>query len=292
MERFKILVTGANGQVGQELLRAGQDRMDLNVLGLSQRELDITQGDQVLQTFERLRPHACIHAAAYTAVDQAEREPDLARAVNVQGSANVAQACRQAGIPCILLSTDYVYHGSQARPLREDDPTEPRGVYALTKLQGEQAAQAIHPQGLITIRTAWIYSRFGSNFVKTMLRLGAERSELRVVFDQIGSPTWGADLAQALLHITDVLRDEATPEHKSGIYHYSNEGVCSWYDLACAVMDIAELPCRVLPIESDQYPTPAMRPPFSLLNKAKIKAAFGLDIPHWRESLCEMLLSG
>jgi dTDP-4-dehydrorhamnose reductase len=188
-------------------------------------------------------------------------------------------------MPFIHLSTDYVYHNRHNTPLQEHDPVNPKSVYARTKLAGERAAQKAHPQAMM-LRTSWVYAPTGNNFVKTMLRLGKERPALNVVFDQIGTPTYAPDLAEAILHILEKLENkEVAPEQLAGIWHYSNEGVASWYDFAVAVMEIAGLPCIVRPIETKDYPTPAQRPPFSVLNKGKIKSAFGLEIPHWRESL-------
>ena len=226
-----------------------------------------------------------INCAAYTAVDKAESEPDRARKVNVTGAKNLAEACAARGIPLIHLSTDYVYHSRQNTPFRESDPVSPKGVYARTKLAGDRAALRTNPLTMV-IRTSWVYSAVGQNFLKTMLRLGAERPALNVVADQIGSPTYAPDLAVAILSIIQkVEQGEVAKDSISGIWHYSNEGVASWYDFAQAIFDLQNLPCQLRPIETRDYPTPAQRPPFSVLNKAKIKASFGLQIPHWRESL-------
>lgn len=226
-----------------------------------------------------------MNCAAYTAVDKAESEPVLAKKINVSGAKNLAEACVGQGIPLVHLSTDYVYHNRQNTPFRESDPVSPKSVYARTKLAGDRAALKANPLAII-VRTSWVYSEFGNNFVKTMLRLGAERPALNVVFDQIGTPTYAPDLAAAILKIIQKVENkEVVPKNAAGIWHYSNEGVTSWYDFAQAIFEIKNLACRVNPIETKDFPTPAARPPFSLLNKGKIKAVFGLEIPYWRDSL-------
>lgn len=276
---MKILVTGANGQVGSELQFLSQQYPTIEWHFTDHLELDITQEEKVQQYFEEQDFDYCINCAAYTAVDKAEEETERAAAINVEGVRHLAQACYQNNTRLVHLSTDYVYHSGQNTPFVEGAPTAPQSVYGKTKLAGELAAIAAQPETLI-IRTAWVYSSFGHNFVKTMLRLGKEREQLSVVFDQVGSPTYARDLAAAL--ITLVLHPK---EPFRGIYHYSNEGVCSWYDFAHAIFDLKSLDCQLFPIETKDYPTPAQRPAFSLLNKRKIKADFGLAIPHWRESL-------
>ena len=253
-------------------------------------ELDISDEAAVKRFFQQYPIRWCINCAAYTAVDKAESEPERAHSINVVGVRNLALACAEHGSHLIHFSTDYVYHGGQNEPLREEDPVSPKGVYARTKLAGEKAAMDAHPFGLMIIRTSWVYSPFGNNFVKTMLRLGAERDFLSVVFDQIGTPTYAPDLAAAVLQIIEKTQlTEIPAEHLTGIWHYSNEGVASWFDFAHAIFEMSGLSCRVLPIESSQYPTPAQRPPFSVLNKSKIKTQLGISIPHWRESLVKCL---
>lgn len=227
-----------------------------------------------------------INCAAYTAVDKAESEPDKAKRINVAGTKNLAQACTALGAALIHFSTDYVYHNRQNTPFKEGDPVQPKSVYARTKLAGERAAMRAHPGGVMVLRTSWVYAPAGHNFVNTMLRLGKERASVSVVADQIGTPTYAPDLALAVLQIIQQVERGIVPKAKlSGIWHYSNEGVASWYDFAQAIFELKNLDCAVLPIETKDYPTPALRPPFSVLNKAKIKSAFGLEIPHWRESL-------
>lgn len=284
-----ILLTGANGQLGQCFRELATQRPQFQFLFAGSAELDITDRRAVFQFFKEHQPDWCINCAAYTAVDKAESEPGQARKINVLGVRNLAEACASAGTPLIHFSTDYVYHGKQNTPFSENDPVNPKGVYAYTKLAGERAAQKAHPLTMI-IRTSWVYAPQGHNFVRTMLRLAAERPEIKVVFDQIGTPTYAPDLAEAVLQIVRKIEDrEVGREVFGGIWHYSNEGVASWYDFAKAVFELKNLPARVLPIETKDFPTPVQRPPFSVLNKAKIKAAFGLEIPHWRESLLKCL---
>ena len=280
-----ILVTGANGQVGQCFQQLAAQYPQWQFIFNDFPELDITDRKGVRRFFYEKNINWCVNCAAYTAVDKAESEPSLARKINVLGAKHLAEACAARGIPLVHLSTDYVYHNHQNTPFREGDPVSPKSVYARTKLAGDRAAMKANPLSMV-VRTSWVYSPFGNNFVKTMLRLGAERPSLNVVFDQIGTPTYAPDLATAILQVIQkVERKEVSRENLGGIWHYSNEGVTSWYDFAKAVFEIKKMVCRVNPIETKDFPTPAQRPPFSLLNKAKIKAAFGFEIPHWRESL-------
>lgn len=280
-----ILVTGANGQLGQCFRQLAPLFPQHQFLFAGSADLDVSNRRAVLAFFKKHPVSWCVNCAAYTAVDKAESEPALARKINVTGPKNLGEACALAGVPLVHFSTDYVYHGSRNLPLTETDPVQPKGVYARTKLAGERAALKIHPLTMV-VRTSWVYAAHGHNFVKTMLRFGAERPELRVVFDQIGTPTYAPDLASATLQVIDSVQNgTVSREQIGGIWHYSNEGVTSWYDFAVAIFELANLPCRVQPIESSQYPTPAQRPPFSVLNKGKIKTTFGLQIPHWRESL-------
>lgn len=285
-----LLITGANGQVGQCFRQLAVQYPDIQFVFAGSSDLDITNRRSLGQFLQKNKVKWVINCAAYTAVDKAEHEPNQARKVNVTGAKNLADACALCDIPLIHLSTDYVYHSRQNTPFREEDPVSPKGVYARTKLAGDRAVLKAHPTGAMVIRTSWVYSAFGQNFARTMLRLGAERPVLSVVFDQIGTPTYAPDLAVAILAIIrKVEMGEVSRNAISGVWHYSNEGVTSWYDFAEAIFDLQKLPCRVRPIETREYPTPAKRPPFSVLNKAKIKAAFGLEIPHWRESLKTML---
>lgn len=282
-----ILITGANGQLGTCFAQIAQEQGLQHLLFANSALLNITDKKAVRAFFEQhTNIEWCINCAAYTAVDKAETDTIAARKVNVDGVRNLAEICAEKNIPLIHYSTDYVYHSHQNTPYKETDPVSPKGVYAKTKLAGERAALKAYPTGTMVIRTSWVYAAHGQNFVKTMLRLGAERPALNVVFDQTGTPTYAPDLAAATLDIIE--KNRQNPELKNqmaGIWHYSNEGVTSWYDFAKAIMEIKQLPCVVQPIESSQYPTPAQRPPFSVLNKAKIKNTFGITIPHWRDSL-------
>ena len=281
----KILVTGSNGQVGSELQKLSTDFPSFNFTFVDVADLDITD-DTAVQTFFRKNAFDyCINCAAYTAVDKAEEATEVAFKVNVEGAKNLAQAALLHQCQLIQLSTDYVYHNQQNTPFKETDPTSPKSVYASTKLEGDEVTQKILPTSMV-IRTSWVYSTFGHNFVKTMIRLGKERETLNVVFDQIGTPTYAYDLAKAILTIIDKVQIGNIPRAQlSGVFHYSNEGVTSWYDFATAIFKLENISCKVSPIETKDYPTPAARPPFSLLNKAKIKNTFDLEIPHWEVSL-------
>ncbi len=249
----------------------------------SRRELDITNSEDVKLFFGRRSWDYCINCAAYTAVDRAEKEEALAFAVNRDGASNIAKACLQNQIRLVHFSTDYVYHNTLNRPLLESDPLAPQSVYAKSKLAGEQAVLSILNDALI-LRTSWVYSSFGHNFVKTMLRLGKERAEIGVVADQIGAPTYARDIAAACLQIIQKVENDKK-SWRGGVFNYSNEGVCSWYDFAQAIFDLSGLACSVRPIESKDYPTPAPRPFYSVLNKTKFKETFQIEIPYWRKSL-------
>lgn len=271
----KILVTGANGQLGHELIRLLGDR----AIGADRVMLDITDEKAVLAFCQTRQPSAIINCAAYTAVDKAESDQEAAFKANETGPKNLAQTAKMLDIPLIHISTDFVFNGLKSTPYTEEDIVSPLGVYGQSKLAGEKAVLTTHPKSLI-IRTGWVYGAHGKNFVKTMLHYAKERGHLRVVFDQIGTPTYAADLARV---ITEIL-----PQAHRGygqIFHYADEGVASWYDFACAIVELGKIDCKVEPIEAVEYPTPAKRPAFSVLNKKKIKQAFGLTIPHWRESL-------
>lgn len=284
-----ILITGGKGQVGQCFQELAAQRPALRFLFVDVDELDITDHRAVRRFFSKNRPTWVVNCAAYTAVDKAESDPVLAKKINVTGAKNLAEACAEIGIPFVHISTDYVYHNRQNTPFKEGDPESPKGVYAKTKLLGDRAALRANPLTMI-VRTSWVYAHLGNNFVKTMLRLGKERPTLNVVFDQIGTPTFAPDLAEAILEVIQkVDNQEVERTSIGGVWHYSNEGVTSWYDFAVEIFAMSGVPCRVSPIETKDYPTPAQRPPFSVLNKSKIKATFGLQIPHWRESLARCL---
>lgn len=280
-----ILVTGANGQLGRELNDQNNQYPHHHFLFTGREELDITNENAIRTFFQKNEIDYCINCAAYTAVDKAESEEEAAYLANASGVQWLAEECAKQGAFLLHVSTDYVYHNEQNTPFKETDPTSPKGVYAASKLKGEQLAQAANSSTLI-VRTSWVYSSYGNNFVKTMVRLGRERDSLNIVFDQIGTPTYAYDLADGLLQVIDYLeKHQAEKTTLTGIYHYSNEGITSWYDFAKTIFNIENIECTVSPIESVQYPTPANRPHFSALNKGKIKTTFGITIPHWAESL-------
>ena len=287
-----ILITGANGQVGSELRALAKDTTQDTFLFTDAADLDITNEVAVKTYFANHNITVCINCAAFTAVDKAESEPDLAWKVNTKGAQNLALACAKNDALLIHLSTDYVYHNNQNTPFIESDFTNPQGIYAKTKLEGDQMAMRLNPKTLI-LRTSWVYSSFGNNFVKTMIRLGNERDALNVIFDQIGTPTYAKDIASTCLSIIQSIDNQDIVEEKwKGVFHYSNEGVTSWYDFAHAIFQIKGIRCDLKAIETKDYPTPASRPHFSVLNKTKIKQTFGISIPHWRDSLeaCLQLL--
>ncbi|NTU53730.1 MAG: dTDP-4-dehydrorhamnose reductase [Chlorobiaceae bacterium] len=282
---MNILVTGSRGQLGSELLNLWRDDERHNLIFRDLPELDITDEAQVNAVCRELSVSVIVNCAAWTAVDKAENEVAAAFRVNRDGAAVLAAAAKAAGALLLNVSTDYVFDGNGCRPYLEDDQVSPCGVYGQSKWEGEEAIRSIGCSHII-IRTSWLYSVYGLNFVKTMLRLGREREQIGVVFDQVGSPTWAADLARAIVSMLERLDPE---RHYADTFHYSNEGVCSWYDFAKAIMDAAALSCKVMPIESSDYPTPAKRPQYSVLNKRKIKELWGLEIPHWHDSLLKML---
>ena len=280
----RILITGAGGQLGRELTTELARRGGHDVLALSRAELDITDGQAVRDRWDEFQPQWCFNCAAYAAVDKAEAEPDLAQAINIDGAANVARACVEQDCRLVHFSSDYVYTDGPAQPRREEDPTEPQGIYAKSKLDGEERLLGILPTAAI-IRTSWLYSSFGNNFVKTMLRLGRERDELGVVYDQIGGPTYARDLTRYLLDIAFA----ENGDRLRGIFNFSNAGVASWYDFCLAIHELSSITgCHVRPIDTAEYPTPAPRPGYSVLHTGKIRELGG-PIRHWREALAAML---
>ena len=284
----KILVTGAGGQLGNEIKALSSLYADKELVFAGHHELDIADRGAVNTYIEQGQFYAVINCAAYTAVDKAESEKDKAYLINETGAQYMAEASVRAGAKFVHISTDFIFDGTHSTPILESDKTAPLSVYGASKLAGELAVQAANPHSLI-FRTSWVYSSFGSNFVKTILRLCRERESISVIYDQIGTPTYARDLAKAIL---DTL-DTAIEKKISGVYNYSNEGVASWYDFAVAIRDIAGLKTKISPIETIQYPTPATRPKYSVLNKKKVKDTFGIEIPYWRDSLvdCMKLLS-
>lgn len=281
----KILVTGANGQLGSELRFLSKTYTQFDWVFTDYQELDLCDLVHLTTELSRIQPDFIINCAAHTAVDQAESELELADVLNHQAVAELAKWCAENECKLIHISTDYVFDGTAATPLTESAPTAPINVYGQTKLAGELACIRECPTSII-IRTSWVYSSFGANFVKTMSRLMQERDTLNVVNDQIGSPTYAADLAQAI--ITIIMH----PNWEAGIYHFSNEGEISWYEFALAIQEIGAFECLIGGIPSSAYPTPAKRPQYSLLDKSKIKATFGVIVPGYRESLeqCMRLL--
>ena len=276
-----ILVTGANGQLGNSVRRLAVGYPQYAFVFTDVDTLDICDAQAVNAFVKEKQVDYIINCAAYTAVDKAEDDEALCLRINRDAVRNLGEAARAAGARVIHVSTDYVFDGTNHLPYVETDNTCPASVYGRTKLAGEQALQEVCPDAVI-IRTAWLYSEFGNNFVKTMLRLGNEREQLSVVFDQVGSPTYAGDLAAAILN---VLEQAETGAFVPGIYHFSNEGVCSWYDFTVKILEVAGIECRIRPIETKDYPTKAVRPPYSVLNKKKIKETYGIIIPHWEESL-------
>lgn len=272
-----VLVTGANGQLGQAILYIAKNYLNLNFVFCNSTDLDISNKENCQAVFHKIKPDFCINAAAYTAVDKAESEKDKAELINVIGAKNLAETCKEFNTKLIHISTDFVFDGSNDKPYSENQIPNPKGVYGQTKLDGEKAIQHVFSNYYI-IRTSWVYSQFGNNFMKTMLRLASERTSLSVVNDQIGTPTNAVDLAEALIQI--VLNNT-----QYGIYHFSNEGQCSWYDFAKKIFEINNVSIDLSAIPTEQFPTPAQRPKYSVLDKSKIKSTFGITIKTWEESL-------
>ena len=279
-----ILVTGGKGQLATCLKDITKDLPKFNFIYVDVEELDITKPDAVNDFFRKNNIDYCINCAAYTAVDDAETNQEIAAAVNVQGAKNLAIACNKNKANLIQISTDFVFNGNQALMYTEEALTAPLSVYGVTKLNGEKAVTEVLKEHFI-IRTAWLYSEHGNNFLKTMLRLGAERDKLSVVSDQIGTPTYAGDLAKLVIKIISENRIEF------GTYHYSNEGVASWYDFAKAIFDESSVSIQLLPISTIAYPTPAKRPVFSVMDKTKVKSILGVEIPYWRDSLKDCIVN-
>lgn len=279
---MNVLVTGANGQLGSEIKDCQHNFKELNVVYADLQDVDICDIDTVNNFVTKHSIKAVINCAAYTAVDKAEEDAEAAKKVNTEGVFNLVKAMENVNGKIIHISTDYVFDGTKSLPYDEEDTVSPIGVYGKTKREGELAVINSSLEGIV-IRTSWLYSAYGNNFVKTMMRLGKEKERLNVIFDQIGTPTFAGDLANICLAI---LSNEQNRIDKAGkVYHFSNEGVASWYDFATAVMKINKLDCEVLPIETKDYPTLAKRPHYSVLNKTKIKKNFKITIPYWRDSL-------
>jgi len=281
---LNVLITGSRGQVGSEIKQLSSN-YSYNFLFTDKNELDVTNKIYIFNFFDKNNINIIINCAAYTAVDKAEEEQELVNKINNKAVKYLAQVAKEKNIKLIHISTDYVFDGTNFRPYIETDIANPDSVYGKTKLDGEKALLEINPKKSIIIRTSWLYSSFGNNFVKTMLKLGKTKNSLGVVFDQVGTPTYAKDLAKTILDILPKIANESVE-----IYHYSNEGAVSWYDFAKEIMRMRKTECAINPIETKDYPTPAKRPYYSLLNKAKIKEKFNIDIPFWKDSLRKCLV--
>lgn len=280
-----VLVTGANGQLGQAIKFVSEKYSQIDFVFCSSNDLDITNKKNCQEVFSLHKPKFCINAAAYTAVDKAESESEKAHLINVVGSKNIAEVCKEFGSILLHVSTDFVFDGNNTKPYSEESVPNPTGVYGQTKLDGEKAIQETLEHYFI-LRTSWVYSQFANNFMKTMLRLASERETLSVVNDQIGTPTNAVDLADALITLVLKTQDpEYTNKHFFGIYNFSNEGQCSWYEFAKKIFEIRNVTINLLPIPTSSFPTPAKRPSFSVLDKSKIKQNFNLQINKWEDSL-------
>jgi len=282
---INVLVTGSKGQLGNEIKKLEDQYPEFNFYFTDIDDLDLTSEEAVARWFDLNKPRVVLNCAAYTAVDKAEEDRELAMLVNKTSVGYLAKQCNRHKALLIHISTDYVFDGTNHKPYNEGDPTRPISFYGLTKLEGEVTLQQIADRYVI-IRTSWLYSAHGNNFVKTMLRLGKERESLGVVVDQVGTPTYARDLAEAVLKTAQTYGDEQVKE----VFHYSNEGAISWYDFAQAIMEEAHLNCQIKALESKEYPTKTNRPFYSVLNKTKIKTQLKLEVPHWRESLRKMII--
>ena len=277
-----ILITGCNGQLGNEMQLQAAKNTQYNDFFTDVAALDITNRDAVMEFVKNNEIDCIVNCAAYTAVDKAEENEELANLLNNIAPGYLAEAVETRGGALVQISTDYVFDGTAHIPYRETEPTCPNSVYGRTKLAGEQNAQA-HCKNTVIIRTAWLYSIFGNNFVKTMIRLGKEKEQLGVIFDQIGTPTYAGDLANAIM---TVINKGIVP----GVYHFSNEGTISWYDFTKAIHRIAGInTCKVNPLHTEEYPTPAARPHYSVLDKTKIKQTYGIEVPYWEDSLADCI---
>ena len=274
----KTIIFGASGQLGQCFKKLAADKdLDFFIFP-DETEANILDVEGLGKLFAKYKPAYAVNCAAYTAVDKAEDDTELAEKINKTGVENIAKLCGEHGTKLVQVSTDFVFKGDISSPLNEEDATEPISVYGQTKLDGEKVIPALVKEYFI-VRTAWLYSEFANNYVKTMLRLGAERPELKIIADQAGTPTYAIDLADCIITII------TSGSTAYGIYHYSNEGIASWYDFSKAIFDIAGTDVKVIPIPTSDYPTRATRPPYSVMDKTKTKKTFGIEIPYWRDSL-------
>lgn len=289
IEKIKILVLGANGQLGQEFRYLASENKDIDFVFFGRDEVDICSEDDVLRIIDENKPNFVINCAAYTAVDKAEAEVDQCFSINRDACATITNVLNGKDIKLVHFSSDYVYNSYTGFPIKEDDNKNPQSVYATSKLEGENIIRASEVPALI-IRTSWVVSSFGHNFVKTMKKLGAEREQLNVVNDQYGAPTYARHLAKSVIDIImKVTENPSLEPHFNDTYNYANEGLITWYDLASQVMKLAELSCKVSPIPTSAYPTPASRPLWSVMSKQKIKHNFGIEIPHWYTAVKECM---
>lgn len=281
-----VLITGNKGQLGSEIQRISGKFPEISFYFTDLDELDITRPDDIRTYLDKNPVKFLVNCAGYTAVDKAEDDKDLAYLLNADATASLAKISAELGIQLIHISTDYIFNGEKNHPYTEDDPADPQTVYGKSKLLGEQS---LHKAGRgIIVRTSWLYSSFGNNFVKTILKLSGEREQLNVVFDQTGCPTYAHDLALALLEmIREEIKQKNSPRYD--IYHYSNQGMCSWYEFAESIIEYAGRECKILPVESKEYVTRAIRPRYSVMSKEKITGKYDLHIPHWKESLKECI---
>lgn len=283
MNKMKVLIIGNGGQLGSTLVNLSKQESFAEFKSTGSADLDITNEESVRQLFNELKPDYIVNCSAYTAVVNAEFEKDLARSVNALGPKHIGKNAATIGAGVIHISTDYVFDGNANTPLTPEDKANPQSVYGKTKLEGEQLLLLENPKSIV-IRTSWLYSPYGQNFFKTMLSLGNKQNEVDVVYDQVGTPTYAYDLAQAILQILKIASNSSSA-FKPGIYHYSNEGVCSWFDFAQMIYHIAGIDCKVNPVRSDVMKAMAPRPMYSVLDKTAIKKQFGISIPYWTDSL-------
>jgi len=281
---MKILVTGKNGQLGSEIESIIHQFKEFEFLFTDSKELDISNKLEVETFFKKNKFNAVINCAAYTAVDLAENEFEKANSINHLGIKYISKMCQKYNCKLIHISTDYVFDGTNCIPYEEKDKPNPQSIYGKTKLDGENILKTINPKNSIVIRTSWVYSNYGKNFVKTMIKLGKEKKELGVIIDQIGTPTYAKDLAKVILQIIPKIKNKNVE-----LYHFSNEGVCSWYDFAKTIFELLDIKVKVNAIESSQYPTAAKRPQYSVLNKKKIKNTFQIEVAYWKDSLIDCL---
>ncbi len=275
---MRILILGASGQLGHCLVKVAGERKVEGLILPDEKDANILDREQIGLLLEKERPDYVINCAAYTAVDKAEDEVGVCRKVNAEGAGIVAEACAASGATLIHISTDFVFEGMKTGVLSEEEDAKPVSIYGLTKLEGEQAVKQ-HLEAHFMLRTSWLYSEYGNNFVKTMQRLGRERDELGVIVDQVGTPTYAIDLAGAIFDII------LSGTRAYGLYHYSNEGVTSWYDFAKAIFDLSQIEVRLKPLKTSEYPTKARRPAYSVMDKSKIRDTLSIQIPYWRDSL-------